>query len=478
MNHKGKNVFFYLIPILFITVLLLVNCHKGADKKQIVIISIDSLRPDHLSPYGYPRETSPYLAQLIKESTFYTRAYTNGSWTIPSYMSLLTGTLPSRHGMTKDWKSVKNKRYPELNKKIKNIAEIAKLNKPEIITIKFSNLPHELGFARGFDHSYRFDPFFNEKVFNKILKRIGKIKDKDFLVFIHTWMVHAPYTKSLFLKNEKFNKENLNYINNFREIARKRKATNVSNEFVAFLRKNKLFNVKDCIDLYDSGIHYVDHRIKMLMNKFKELAIFDDLLIIFTSDHGEHFNDHIRNNFYGYHGLDLFEEFVRVPLIIKYPHKKKSKRINSLVSLIDVMPTILDYLEIEIPSFVQGESLLNSLSKRGKKYIFSEATWQQDIERKMIRMGNMKYIVTMKNPLKPERVNWEAIIERRLFNLKEDPLEKNNLYKDSRLKNICIELEKQLKKIVANAVDINRPKTATKISKETLEHMKSLGYLD
>ena len=138
-----------MIPLLFI------NCHKEKiiDKKQIILISIDTLRGDHLSSYGYFRNTSPHLSQLIKDSVYYPDAYPNGCWTMPSHMSLLTGTLPSRHGINKDWKTIHNKKYPRLNESLKTIAEI--LMPLDIKTIKFAQLPNELGFKRGFEINMR-----------------------------------------------------------------------------------------------------------------------------------------------------------------------------------------------------------------------------------------------------------------------------------------------------------------------------------
>jgi len=390
-------------------------------------------------------------------------------------MSLLTGTFPSRHGIDKDWTSIKNKKYPKLNESIKNIAEVLKSYNINIKTLKFARLPNELGFGRGYDKNYIIDSFHSNKLINKVLKELENNKKENFFLFIHTWMVHAPYANTYFLEKGKIGKKKRRFIGNFRKLGNKIEKT--SSYFRSFLKKNNLFNVDFCMTLYDSGIHYVDQCIGIIINKSKQLGIYDDLMFIVVSDHGEHFEEHFPNKFYDYHGKDFYEEFIKVPLIIKYPHTFKGKMIDHHVSLIDVLPTILNYYKLKIPSFVQGESLLKPYLNKNRKYIVSEAISLPNLERKMIRVGHLKYIITMKEPFKPGRINWNSIIMRRLYDLKEDPLEQNNLYKDLKFRRICIDFEKTLLKIINNSAKTNRSGKETKLDDETLGQMEALGYL-
>jgi arylsulfatase A-like enzyme len=469
----------FLIIIIIVSVSLsFIHCNKKKviDKKQIILISIDTLRGDHLSSYGYFRDTSPNLSKLIEDAVYYPNAYPNGCWTMPSHMSLLTGTLPSRHGINRDWKSMKNRKYQKVSESIKNIAEI--LHSHNITTLKFARLPKGLGFSKGFETDKPIDPFSDDKKFDTLLKALENNKKKDFLLFIHTWMVHAPYCNSFYLEKGKVNKKKRQYINNFRKTAaRQEKAHNIKHRFGGFLKKNNLFNVNDCKALYDGGIRYVDQYIGSLINKCKQLGIYRDLLFVVVSDHGEHFAEHYRNEFYGCHGKDFYEEFIKVPLIIKYPEKTIDPGTwHYPVSLVDVLPTILDLYHIKIPGFVQGESLLKPHSKRSKT-IISEAVSMPRVERKMIRRGNLKYIITMKNPSNPGRFDWDSIIQRKLFDLKTDPLEKNNLYKDLEYRQASIEFEKELFKIITDSVKLNRSQKETEISEETIKNLEALGYL-
>lgn len=483
MKH-GKWLLLLLLMVCLSVSIIFVNCSKQ-ERMKIILISIDTLRSDHITSYGYSRGTAPHLAQLVKDSTYFTHGYTNGCWTMPSHMSLLTGTLPSRHGVNKGYFALTRKEYPVLHESIHSIPEILKSHHPGIKTIKFARLAKDLGFSRGFDIDNSSDPFLEDKRFNKLLAEIDNHKEKDFFLFVHTWMVHAPYTHSHFLDKDKVDKEKRNHIDNFRNIYRenrkKRKRAGkkvgfLDTAFAKFLKKNNLYNADDCIDLYDGGVRYVDRYIGRLIKKAKRLGIYDDLMIVVVSDHGEHFGEHYRK-FYDCHGFDYFEEFIKVPIIIKYPGQAKRKVLKHPVSLIDVAPTILDYYKIKVPSFVQGESLDKPYSKRKSKYIVSEAISGPKIETKMIRLGHLKYMISMKKPVKPGRVNWEQVTKRRLFDIKKDPLEEKNLYWAPEFKTTCLNLEKMLKAIIENSTSPFGPAKETKVDKEFIEHMKSLGYL-
>lgn len=473
-----------LILIIFLSIPFLFNNCSKKKKIQVILISIDTLRGDSITPYGYFRDTTPYLTQLVKESVYFPHAYSNGCWTMPSHMSMLTGTLPSRHGVNQGMGAMEGKRASMLHDAVKMLPEILKISHQELKTVKFAKLPGDLGFGRGFDINNSFDPFQEEEAFKKLLREFENQKDQDFFFFVHTWMVHAPYARSRFLKNEKISREKRKQIDEFRrmtikermKVLKKKKSKGVANDFPLFLSRNKLFNMKDCKDLYDGGIYFVDHYVERLIGKLKELDLYDDVLIIITSDHGEHFDDHFKNSFYNFHGQDFYEEFIKVPLIIKYPDQSPGKIVHQPVSLIDLVPTVLDYHKMEIPAFVQGESLMIPPARRKNRYIISEAVAMKKIERKMMRVGNLKYIITMVRPEKPGRINWSRVIERRLYNLEDDPLEKKNLFEDEKFKPTCLNLEKTLKKIFKNSVKYG-PSKKTKLDEKTINDLKQLGYL-
>ena len=456
-----------MIPLLF------TNCGKKRipKKTQIILISVDTLRGDHLSSYGYSRDTSPNISRLVEDSMYYTQAYPNGCWTMPSHMSLLTGTLPSRHGVSSYW-GAPFETYQVLNQSIQTMTEILKAR--HIHTMKFALLPDELGFSKGFDMNNSYDPFFNETVLQNVLQEIDNFKEKDFFLFVHTWMVHAPYTNCHFLESGKIPREEWDYINNFREISPIK--DRLVDDFRDYLVKYNLYNPVDCVTLYDSGIHYVDRYIGKMIDKLKELGIYKEAMVIIVGDHGEHFDEHFPDLFYSYHGKEFYEEFIKVPLILKYPYGFQSGTAAQTVSLVDVFPTVFDFYEWPIPGFVQGESLLKPVQQR-KKYIVSEAISEKDIEKKMIRIGDLKYIVTMNDTGKPGRVDWNAVTQRNLFDLKSDPRERKDLYPDLKYRRICLDFEKLLAEVIKNSVLTNGQTQKTSIGQETVDQLKSMGYL-
>jgi arylsulfatase A-like enzyme len=479
-NRKKRLINRSVVAVVVITLVLFVfiqqrDKKKIPTKKQIILISIDTLRGDHLSSYGYFRDTSPHLSRLVKDSAYYTNAYANGCWTIPSHMSLLTGTLPSRHGVNNYWGSQPEGTYRKLNEKIKTIAEVLKTR--NIDTIKFVLLPHELGFGRGFDKNYRYDPFYAGNTVSNVLQAIENHKERSFFLFIHTWMVHAPYSNSGFLEKKKLSVQSRNYINLFRKLSPEK--DRLTDDFQKYLQKQRLFNREDCVTLYDSGIYYVDRYVGKIIEKTKQLGLFEELMFIVVSDHGEHFEEHYPNQFYSYHGKDFFEEFVKVPLIIKYPYKYRQGTFPYPVSLVDVFPTVMDFYDFEIPAYVQGDSLLKTGTAGNRQYVISEAISEGEMEKKMIRLGDFKYIVTMTTgeSFNRERTNWKSVTQRRLFNVKRDPLEQNDLYPDLRYRGICIELEKKLVRIIKNSAQSKFQDRKTTLDQETLNQLKALGYL-
>ena len=466
------------LAILFVSFLaLMIQCSKKAEvqRKQVILISVDTLRGDHITPYGYFRDTSPHLAQLVKDAVYYSNAYTNGCWTHPSHMSLLTGTLPSRHGVNKPLTSLTNRQYQKLNESLQNIAEVLKPCGVE--SVKFARLPNALGFGRGFDINNLVDPFEADWSFEWLLKELENHKEKNFFFFIHTWKVHAPYQSSYYLAKGRLSEEVLYYMKHPHELPNK--GPRLTIRYGLFLKENNLFNVNDCVDMYDGGIRYVDDYIGRLIDKTKQLGIYHNLMFIVVSDHGEHFAEHNNMPFYNWHGKDYYEEYIKVPIIIKYPQQAiRPEKRKEVVSLIDVFPTIMDFYDVDIPGFVQGESLLKSHAKR-KNYIVSESAHQGDDEHelKMIRVDNLKYIVTMANPANRERVNWNTITNRRLFDLEKDPSEAKNLLSDSNFLEHGVHLEKKLKQILAESSGADQTAGEVTLDQDTLEQMKALGYL-
>jgi arylsulfatase A-like enzyme len=187
------------------------------------------------------------------------------------------------------------------------------------------------------------------------------------------------------------------------------------------------------ISQYDGGINYIDFHIGKLISRLKELGLYDNTLIIITSDHGEAFGE--RNLME--HGVSVYQDQIYVPLIIKYPNHTDGSVINDLVSSIDIMPTILDVTGYEIPDDVQGVSLLKVESVRTRN-IISESFPDRDLLNLDPRFHRIERAIFSW----PYKFISSTAGEKELYDLSKDPSEKENLYQHG--ERISAELELRL----------------------------------
>jgi arylsulfatase A-like enzyme len=328
---------------------------KAKNLRNVILISIDTLRPDHLSCYGYSRKTSPSIDALAHDSVLFEETYASSSWTLPSHVSLLTSLSGASHQvyMLKD----------RINPAQTMLAEVLKKNNFICSASTGAGLVDALyGFSKGFDVYRQSDGLITqinsaELMSKAVSKWLGRNADKKFFLFLHTYQVHSPYScpppyNTMFLeKNASFREINLvNYLGG---------TSGIFKELPEVERQN-------IVGLYDGGISYVDDQlIKPLIERLKELRLYDQTMIVFTSDHGEEFFEHGS----WLHSQSLYGDVLKVPLIIKFPGSKyRGKRIKSLVRLIDVMPTILEVSEIEPRGQnMDGQSLVPVIRGKEKK---------------------------------------------------------------------------------------------------------------
>ncbi|MEW5901846.1 MAG: sulfatase, partial [Acidobacteriota bacterium] len=321
--------------------------------RKVILISIDTLRPDHLGCYGYGRETSPNIDALARDSVLFERTYASSPWTLPSHVSLLTAL----HGLNHRVYWADERMDPSLL----TLAEI--LRQSHYFCEAFTGsgfVSPSFGFSRGFD-SYRGHEGHNihensaELTAGAVLDWLEGNSDKSFFLFIHTYQTHSPYAcptpySTTFLKaGARWTGVDLmDYLGGKGGIFKR-------------LAEDERGNI---IDLYDGEILYLDEKlIKPLTEKLRELGIYDQTMIVLTSDHGEEFFEHGA----WMHGQSLYEESLRVPLIIKFPRSKhRGRRVRSAVRLVDIMPTILEEQGISPEKLnLDGRSLIPVV--RGKE---------------------------------------------------------------------------------------------------------------
>lgn len=369
---------------------------------NVIIYVLDSLRADHLSCYGYSRQTSPNIDLVTKESVLFENAFSQSTWTRPSAASILTSTYPSTTGVR-----TRTDFFPAGITTLPEILREYEFNTLGISTI--GNVSSVLGFARGFNKFidlYKESYLFKNREVTTTAKERLTNEDTDLLVlplaedinnalfpwlekhrndnnFIFIWAIdtHDPYNPP-----EDFKKfvdaDYQGKMDGSREKAQKARSKE---------------DIQHLINLYDSGILYNDFYIGELVKKLKDLGKYDETMLIITGDHGEAFHDHQKN--FG-HGYIPYEELIHVPLIIKFPKSNyRNIKISELVQLIDLMPTILETVGISDEAIkqvnLQGKSVLPLLKgKITNEYVYSETNPIKIQDSYFsIRSENWKYIL-------------------------------------------------------------------------------------
>jgi len=321
---------------------------------KIIVFSIDSLRADSLSCYGYNRETSPNIDILAEGGTLFTNAYTQANWTHPSYYSLITGLYPSVHNIDAHHLRLAG-RPPTLPES---------LDREGYRTVLFSNyhtLLDKKRFAGHFQQSYYFDLDMDGDKFKEV---VFSHEAEDLFLLIHIGnYVHEPYYAPRELVREFWTgdfpgkKPVLRFLTEETDIADEsmRDVLRKVNLRQTRLTKRELSFLKAC---YDAGIKHVDARLRELFAFVRE-RYADELILIATSDHGQGFFEH---GYFG-HGLNLHQELVRVPLIIQTGRSRREVS-ESPVQLIDVFPTLMDILGFSEPSGIDGSSFVTCLEEK------------------------------------------------------------------------------------------------------------------
>jgi arylsulfatase A-like enzyme len=431
---------------------------RVSKRPNIILISLDTLRADHLSCYGYDRNTSPYLDEFAKDSVLFQNTYVHSPWTLPSHVSMLYSLNSANHQV-----------YYSTQKIDVTLPSLAYfLKKYGYITYALTGggfVSSVFGFSKGFDWYENpvggHVPDEAKKLYGYASSWLSENKDKQFFLFLHTFQIHGPYNppppwNQAFLDDSaKWKRIGLfNFLNRY-------------GEDYKFTPEEK----DNIIALYDGDILYTDEMlIKPLISHLKELGIYDKTLLVITSDHGEEFYEH--NGWL--HSNTLYEEILRVPLLIKFPGSEfKGIQIKTRCRSIDIMPTILDIASVKYDdNSLDGKSLMNLvLGKESKDRIYIS-----DVAFKNI-------LVPCPALMASNRENLKFIFEKSKTGIKD--IEIYNLEKDEReKKNLYPKLEKIGEEVRISLDEYYKIRLKTKRNIENLKHdekmkekLRALGYL-
>jgi len=443
-------------------ILLLVVCSCApapSGPPNIVLIVIDTLRPDHLPFHGYQRDTAPFLAELATKGVVFEHVQSTSSWTAPATASLLTSLHPVQHGVHSGLTAVRTQQQADptitLNRipsEVATAAEILKAGGYSTWGVADNlNICSELGFEQGFDH-FRMTSDVGAAAVNATVRgwRNGIEEEGPYFLYLHYMDPHRPYLKRAPWYTP---------------------------------RDGELL---DSISAYDSEISHVDRKIEEL---FELLRWDENTLIIVTSDHGEEFQDHGGWD----HGRTLYAEVVDVPLVVyssavgcaTTPAVGSSgaavsgaaadqasggiRRVMESVSILDVLPTMRDAAGLSVGEAEQGVSLLPVITGEadapaGRSFHaeLRSPPWFGSLTLHSVTRERQKYILTLPDA-------------EELFDLTRDPEERESLVDRRRdavtaFRAELAEFLESVPRYAAGTVDIS-------LDAETREQLESLGYM-
>jgi choline-sulfatase len=421
-----RSVFLWTARFLFATFGVLAAA-KPAPQVNVVVITIDTLRPDHLGCYGYKQIHTPHIDGLAAESARFLRAYTPVPVTLPAHTAIFTGTYPTLSGMHDFSGNKLNPSQPTLATVLKQRGYVTGA------VVGSAVLDSRFGLNQGFDFYYdHFD--FNrlqesnleemERPGNVVadlaLDWLGKNYRNKFFLWVHLYDPHFPY------------------------------------------RPPAPFSEQYKDRLYDGEIAFADAQVGRLIAFLKAKDLYRNTLIVLSGDHGESLGEHGEKT----HGFFIYNATLHVPLLIHLPEERTGKTISELVSLTDLMPTILAALKEDVPAQVQGRSLLALLApnkSNDSRKLYAETflprlhfNWS---ELRSVETENYQFIEAPK----PE-----------LYDLSKDPEETRNLYPGK--KAVAEELRASLSKLIHQYSADQELAEKTGLDPALMERLKSLGY--
>lgn len=435
-----------------------------AARPHVILVSLDTLRLDHLDACGHQRLTAPHLNRLLDESVFFSAAIAPSHWTMPSHMSLFTSLSPDIHQVTKTEGTAR------LSEGVPTLA--GQLREAGYLTAGFATcgfLKGNLGFDRGFDlYCLRYN---NAWLQNRLVRDwIWTNRHQDQFIFLHYFDVHSDYRTLPYNAPFGFDalfggpgpEKTFSGCSSDGESCASAYLTRLNREGVLLEPEER----RAISVMYDRGIRQLDFQLAKLVTWLKAQGLWDQTLVILLSDHGEEFQEHGKLLH-----AQLFNELTCVPLIVKFPGGKHGgKRIDTPVEIIDVAPTILSLLGLPVPGMMQGRDLTPLVEGRpatesGEQLLFSwsSAAWT-------ISSGEWKLVLDSFSGRES------------LFNLADDPGERQDLALEKpgmtrRLHRLLKERIRRNREI-ADRLSTSGSVPAGGFSEEERKRLELLGYVE
>lgn len=442
MSRKSKLAAVLAISLGLVVAEILVVPSRDQPRPDILLITVDTLRADRLSSYDHSRQTTPFIDGLAERGLRFERAYSTTSWTAPAMVSMLSSTYPSQHGVVTGLVNEEAEVYsqPIMPDDLLSLPGLLQAGGYRSFGLTANgHLSAELGFSRGFDQFRCVGFEWLDHVEAVLADWRDDLNDGPaWFLWLHILDPHAPY-----MPREP-------WLTSFWPRTRER--------YPDLEDEGQLENLKTpdrmayVQALYDSEIRNVDD---FLRRFFLSVPRASDAVVLFTSDHGEEFHEHRGTQ----HGRTLYEEVLRIPFVLKLPGDRFAGTVvEEPVSLLDVLPTLLELAGLDPPADAAGHSLIGLASgrKMAPRSIFASLSRRGKVE--SITLGRWKLI--------EDKVD-------ELFDLEADPGEQVNLIAGE-----VARAEMLSRLLAAHAKSQPRTPERKVIGPEELEQLRSLGYVE
>lgn len=414
---------------------------------NLIVISIDTLRADHVGCYGYPRPTTPNVDEFSRDAVVFRTTIAPAPVTLASHTSLFTSLLPSQHGAN-------CLSGAPLLPRFVTLTEILKASGYRTASFNGGGqLAAEFGLARGFEEYWSVDPSLDvgaqtfRPVVRKAMTWLDRLTDARFFLFLHTYEVHHPYSPQP------------DYLRRFETAYNGSLPSSISKDLLTRINGGAIrlspVDAQHIINTYDAEIRSMDDAFGDLIAYLKRRRLYDETVIVFTSDHGEEFGEH---GAMGWHAHTLYDELLRVPLIVKLAGSRNAGTVvEPQVRTIDIAPTLLDVLGLPPNEQFTGRSLVGRI--RGHADDELPAVSQQETADSV-------------RPMSIRMRRWK-LNRGELFDLLADPEERRPV------KGGYEEIRRSLEAIAAQLIASRSVATSVpvEISNPTREQLRALGYV-
>jgi len=444
---------------------------------NLILLSIDTLRADHLGCYGYRGDTSPHMDGFSREAVRFARTYAPSATTLPSHATMLTSLYPGTH-------KAEVERSRSLPQEVTTLAEVlAAAGYRTAAVVDDGQLDPVWGLNQGFE-TYAVAPVEGFRTILPLaLARLEALHKEKFFLFLHTYDVHTPYRPP---------PEDLHF---FFPHYQGGFVTPIDTNLVAALSgqyvRADLNDIRFVEAAYDGGIRWTDTQVGLLLRRVRELGLDRTSIVIITSDHGEGFNEHGK---VAAHSYNLYDELLRVPLLVRLPDGALAGSVFDYnVSLVDLMPSLVPLLGLAYDGPMEGGNILPLLQGGAPptdRVIFAQSVCDEDRfpNQRAYEVGRYKFMqeyVTWRERLSAWVGRTRALYTlggRRLFDTCHDYDETRNLltidYRTSVALPVAQWLEDRMYEVVREGQRFRfAAGQPVELTPEESDRMRGLGYI-